>query len=139
MGRWDFEDERSTPTESAKGDDGRESPARDEEQPRIRPLPQRGSLRARDQDGGSREHALTLPSGSAREPVRDEGRLYHLRGSEVDLLERVARYRAVFTDDLKAEVNDVARTRTDLASLERQGLIDSRFATRLRDGAVAAL
>jgi len=137
MGRWDFEDERSTPTEAAKGDDGRESLARDEEQPGVQPLPERGSLRARDQDGGSREHALTLPSGSAREPVRDEGRLYHLRGSEVDLLERVARYRAAFTDDLKAEVNDVAQTRTDLASLERQGLIDSRSATRLRDGAVA--
>jgi hypothetical protein len=85
----------------------------------------------------SREHALTLPSGSAREPVRDEGRLYHLRGSEVDLLERVGRYRAVFVDDLKAEVDDVARAHTDLRSLERQGLIESRTATRLRDGAVA--
>jgi hypothetical protein len=63
--------------------------------------------------------------------------LYHLRGSEVDLLERVGRYRAVFTDDLKAEVQDVARARTDLVSLERQGLIDSRSVTRLRDGAVA--
>ena len=59
----------------------------------------------------SREHALTLPSGPSREPVRDEARLYHLRGSEVDLLERAGRYRAVFTDDLQADVKDVARAR----------------------------
>lgn len=136
MGRWDFEDERSTATESAKGDDARESPSRDDERPRVQPLTERGSL-PRDRDGTSREHALTLPSGSAREPVRDEGRLYHLRGSEVDLLERAGRYRAVFVDDLKADVTDVARAHTDLASLERQGLIESRSVTRLRDGAVA--
>ena len=91
----------------------------------------------RDRDDDSREHALTLPSGPSREPVRDEARLYHLRGSEVDLLERVGRYRAVFTDDLQADVKDVARARTDLASLERQGLIETRTVTRLRDGAVA--
>ena len=137
MGRWDFEDERSTPTEAETGNDAREAPSRDDEQPRVEPLPERGSLRARVLDGVSREHALTLPSGSPRQPVRDEGRLYHLRGSEVDLLERIGRYRAVFVDDLKAEVNDVARARTDLASLERQGLVDSRAATRLRDGATA--
>ena len=137
MGRWDFDDERSTGAESAKGGNARESPTRDDETPRVQMLPERGSLRARDWDGASREHALTLPSGAAREPVRDEGRLYLLRGSEVDLLERAGRYRAVFTDDLKADVHDVARAHTDLASLERQGLIESRSVTRLRDGAVA--
>jgi hypothetical protein len=100
-------------------------------------LPERGSLRARERGGASREHALTLPSGTVRETVRDEGRLYQLRGSEVDLLERAGRYRAVFTDDLMTNVNDVARANTDLASLQRQGLLESRPVTRLRDGAVA--
>ena len=137
MGRWDFEDERSTGSESPRPDDARESPMRDDEAPGIQALPERGSPRARDADGPLREHELTLPSGSAREPVRDEGRLYHLRGSEIDLLERAGRYRTVFTDDLTAEVDDVARANTDLRSLERQGLIESQSVTRLRDGAVA--
>jgi hypothetical protein len=136
MGRWDFDDERSTGAESATGSDARELPSRDDA-PRVQVLPERGSLRAPDRDGASREHALTLPSGAAREPVRDEGRVYHLRGSEVDLLERAGRYRAVFTEDLKADFNDVARAHTDLVSLERQGLIESRSVTRLRDGAIA--
>jgi DNA-binding PadR family transcriptional regulator len=43
----------------------------------------------------------------------------------------------VFTDDLQADVKDAARARTDLASLERQGLVETRSVTRLRDGAVA--
>ena len=63
--------------------------------------------------------------------------MYHLRGSEVELLERAGRYRAVFMDDLQADAKDVTRASTDVASLERQGLIETRTATRLRDGAVA--
>ena len=102
MGRWDFEDERSTGTESAKGNDERDSPSRDDEQPRVERLSERGSLRGRDRDGTSREHALTLPSGSAREPVRDEGRVYHLRGSEVDLLERAVAASARLADSASA-------------------------------------
>ena len=34
---------------------------------------------------------------TARKEVRDDGRVYHLRGSEVDLLERAGRYRVTFT------------------------------------------
>jgi hypothetical protein len=137
MGRWDFDDERSTGGGSGTGGGGRGAPSRHTEEPRIHALSERGSLRARDQDDTSREHALTLPSGPSREAVRDEARLYHLRGSEVDLLERAGRYRAVFTDDVQADVTDAARARTDLASLERQGLIETRSVTRLRDGANA--
>lgn len=137
MGRWDFDDERSTGGGSADGAGARSAPSRHDDGPRINPLPERGSLPAQDRDDGSREHALTLPMGPAREPVRDEARLYHLRGSEVELLERVGRYRAVFMDDLQADAKDVARAGSDVASLERQGLIETRTATRLRDGAVA--
>ena len=64
MGRWDFDDERSTGTESPTGGDARESPSRDEDALRVHVLPERGSLGARDRDGASREHALTLPAGS---------------------------------------------------------------------------
>src|SRR5216683_714181 len=76
-------------------------------------------------------------SGPDREPVRDEARVYHLRGSEVDLLERAACFRSVFTDDLRRASGDEAGASTDLRSLERQGLIEERTVTRLRDGAVA--
>ncbi len=137
MGRWDFEDERSTGDGSTKGEGARAPASRLDDEPRIHTLPERVLLHARARDDASREHALTLPSGPSREPVRDDARLYHLRGSEVDLLERAGRYRAVFTDDLQADVRDAAWARTDLASLERQGLIETRSVTRLRDGAVA--
>jgi len=137
MGRWDFDGERSTAGGSANGDGARAAPSRHGEEPRIQTLPERGAVRARDRDNTSREHSLTLPTGPSREPVRDEARLYYLRGSEVDLLERAGRYRAVFTDDLQADVKEAARARTDLASLERQGLIETRSVTRLRDGAIA--
>jgi hypothetical protein len=108
MGRWDFDDERSTAGGSGTGGGGRGAPSRHDEEPRIHALSERGSLRARDQDDTSREHALTLPAGPSREAVRDEARLYHLRGSEVDLLERAGRYRVAFTDDLQADVKDAA-------------------------------
>ena len=137
MGRWDFDDERSTGSGGAEGDGVGREPSQDDDGPRIHALPERGALRTRDTDHTPREHALTLPSGPSREPVRDEARLYHLRGSEVELLERVGRYRAVFIDDLQADAKDVTRARTDVASLGRQGLIETRTATRLRDGAVA--
>ena len=138
MGRWDFDDERSTGSGSAEGDGVRAARRRGTTTGRAftrclsaaRFVLGIGTTR-------SREHALALPSGPSREPVRDEARLYHLRGSEVELLERAGRYRAVFTDDLQADAKDVTRARTDVASLERQGLIETRTVTRLRDGAVA--
>jgi DNA-binding PadR family transcriptional regulator len=69
--------------------------------------------------------------------VRDEARIYQLRGSEVDLLERAARFRVVFTDDLERDTGDAGRFRDDLRSLKSQGLIDERTVTRLRDRTVA--
>lgn len=102
----------------------------------IRELPDK-ITRDRDRDLREREHHLTLPAGPDREPVRDEARVYHLRGSEVDLLERAACFRSVFTDDLRQASGDEARANTDVRSLERQGLIEERTITRLRDGTVA--
>jgi DNA-binding PadR family transcriptional regulator len=55
----------------------------------------------------------------------------------VDLLERAACFRSVFTDDLQRASGDEKRASTDLRSLERQGLIEERTVTRLRDGTVA--
>jgi hypothetical protein len=55
----------------------------------------------------------------------------------VDLLERAARFRTVFTDDLRDDSGDAGRFREDLHSLKHQGLLDERTVTRLRDGRVA--
>ena len=100
-------------------------------------LPDQVRPRSRDGTPGERDHHLTLPSGRHREPVRDEARIYQLRGSEVDLLERAARFRAVFTDDLERDAGDAGRFRDDLRSLKSQGLIEERTVTRLRDSTIA--
>ena len=135
MGRFDTRDVEShssrSPAEPREGE-----PARRAYEPRVLPLPDRIQPRTRDNDQSLREHQLTLPSGQRREAIQD-GRLYHLRGSEVDLLERAARYRAVFTDDLERDSGDASRFRADLHSLRHQDLIDERTVTRLRDGKVA--
>jgi DNA-binding PadR family transcriptional regulator len=132
MGRWDRDDERSSePPALERGHADR--PARADP---IRELPEE-LTRERDPGLQEREHHLTLPSGPDREPVRDDARVYHIRGSEVDLLERAACFRSVFTDDLRRASGDDARARADLRSLERQGLIEERTVTRLRDGAIA--
>src|SRR5258708_7936632 len=125
MARWDRDEERSPEPSASQpgGADGRERVDT------IRELPDQLS-RDRDPDLREREHHLTLPSGPDREPVRDEARVYHLRGSEVDLLEQAACFRAVFTDDLRRASGDEARAATDLRSLERQGLIEERTVTR---------
>jgi hypothetical protein len=136
MGRWDDDDARGAGGgDSASG--GRTQGGRDEVAADIRALPERVPSRARDGADEAREHSLTLPAGRTREPVRDEARLYHLRGSEVDLLEQVARYRAVFVEDAQHDTGDLSRAHTDLASLERQGLVETHTVTRLRDGTVA--
>jgi hypothetical protein len=132
MGRWDRDDERSSEPPAPEQ-------ARAERQERaesIRELPEQ-LTRDRDPDLRARGHHLTLPSGPDRESVRDGARVYHLRGSEVDLLERAACFRSVFIDDLRRASGDEARASTDLRSLERQGLIEERTVTRLRDGVVA--
>jgi hypothetical protein len=56
----------------------------------------------------------------------DQGRIYHLRGSEVELLERAAQYRVTFTEDLKQDAGDANRFKDDLRSLKEQGLIEER-------------
>jgi hypothetical protein len=94
-----LDDARSS-AESPREPDRSDS-VRRESEPRIRALFDRVPLRAVDRDRGDREHQLTLPSGAHREHVRDEGRTYRLRGSEVDLLERAARFRSVFSEDLQ--------------------------------------
>lgn len=101
-----------------------------------RPKLERDDVQARDFGEDKRSHRLDLPRGDNRELVRDDGRTYRLRGSEVDLLERVGRFRAVFTDDARAGT-DSDRFRVDVQSLERQGLIEERSFTRLKDGRVA--
>ena len=132
MGRWDRNEERSPepPVPEPERADARDRAVT------IRELPDQ-LTRDRDPDLREREHHLTLPSGLDREAVRDQARVYHLRGSEVDLLERAACFRSVFTDDLQRASGDEARASIDLRSLERQGLIESRTVTRLRDGTVA--
>ncbi len=138
MGRYDYDDVRSHDSPSPSGADrDRAEVARRDHDSRIRSLPDQVRPRTHEIDQGEREHALTLPSGRDREVVRDEARVYHLRASEVDLLERTARFRAVFTDDLKNDSGDAGRFRDDVRSLERQGLIEERTVTRLRDGTVA--
>ncbi len=132
MGRWGRDEERSPePPASEPGRaDGRE---------RVETIRELPDQLTRDREPGvrEREHHLTLPSGPDREPVRDEARVYHLRGSEVDLLERAACFRSVFTDDLRRASGDEAGASTDLRSLERQGLIEEHTVTRLRDATVA--
>ena len=130
MGRFDIRDDgerakEAEPRTPAKPEAGRA---------RVEQLPQRAVARTRAND--DRDHALTLPRTQHREDVRHGGQVYRLRGSEVDLLERAARYRAVFTDDLVEHSGDGKRCRDDLRSLEQQGLVETRAVTRLRDGVV---
>jgi hypothetical protein len=137
MGRWDFDDDARSADTSTTREPERSANAREDREPQIRDLPE--LLEDRDRDGAERgrEHDLTLPAGRDRELVRHNGRDYHLRGSEVDLLERTGRFRAVFTEDLRHDAGDPSRFREDLRSLQRQDLIDQRTVTRLRDGTVA--
>ena len=137
MGRYDFDDARSQGAPSPSGSDRGGDVLRRDHEPQIRPLPDRVQPRTRDVDPGARDHRLTLPAALHREPVRDETRVYQLRGSEVDLLERAARFRAVFTDDLKHDAANAGRFRDDLRSLKQQKLIEERTVTRVRDGKVA--
>jgi hypothetical protein len=136
MGRWDIGDDARSPEVPTDRAPERTDTSRHDPELRIAPLPDRVTPRSRDGDDARREHSLTLPVGRERESVRDMGRVYHLRGSEVDLLERAAKYRVTFTDDLKRDSGN-ARFDEDLRSLKEQGLIDERTVTHLREGTVA--
>jgi hypothetical protein len=135
MGRWNIDDEARAPGQPSTRESERTETTRDHE-PRIEPLPERVSSRTRDGIDGDRGHSLTLPAGQKREVVRDQGRTYHLRGSEVDLLERAGQFRVTFAEDLK---HDAGTTQfgEDLRSLKEQGLVAERTATRLREGTAA--
>jgi len=135
MGRWDSDDARSPEITSERSPE-RTDTSRHEPELRITPLPDRITSRSRGDQGDGREHSLTLPDGREREAVPDRGRVYHLRGSEVDLLERAAQYRVTFTDDLKHDAHH-DRFDEDLRSLKEQGLIAERSVTHMRDGRVA--
>ncbi|HEX6317143.1 MAG TPA: hypothetical protein VFZ73_19870, partial [Gemmatimonadaceae bacterium] len=104
---------------------------------KVTPLRDSVSPRSRDVIDSGRGHGLTLPGRRDRQDVRDQGRIYHLRGSEVELLARAAQFRVTFTEDLKQDAGDGNRFQDDLRSLKEQGLIAERTVTRLREGAVA--
>lgn len=136
MGRWDIGDDARLPGSTSERSPDRTDASRHHPELRITPLPDRVAPRTRDDHGDSREHSLTLPGGRECEAVPDRGRVYHLRGSEVDLLERAAQYRVTFTEDLKQDAHH-DRFEEDLRSLKEQGLVAERSVTHMRDGKVA--
>ena len=137
MGRWDIDDGARSPDRAPTNTVERtDTPSRDHYL-KITPLREDVTPRSRGEIDGDRGHGLTLPDGRDRQEVRDQGRIYHLRGSEVGLLERAAQYRVTFTDDLKHDAGDDNRFKDDLRSLKDQDLIAERTVTRLREGRVA--
>jgi hypothetical protein len=140
MSRFDVSDPRDTdPSERSTRDRPEPSPRdrahaeRDRSaDPLIRPLDERTHYEPGVR--GERAHAIDLPNGRDREPVRDRDHLYHLRGSEVDLLASTGRFRAALTEDVVHATADPDRARDDLRSLVRQGLMEERTITRLSDG-----
>jgi hypothetical protein len=137
MGRWDIDDAARSPERAPTNSVERADTTRRDHDLEVTPLRDSVSPRSREQIDGDRGHGLTLPEGRDREAVRDQGRTYHLRGSEVELLERAAQYRVTFTEDLKQDAGDATRFKDDLRSLKEQGLIAERTMTRLRESAVA--
>lgn len=137
MGRWDsIDDPRDGHSSESRSGQGRGSTEARAVPVEHLPnsLPERSSSL-----GGRREHSLSLPTGAEREPVHLDGRTMHLRGSEVDLLERAARFRVTLTADLKADAGGGTRADDDVRSLVRQGLLAERTVTNLRDGVQASV
>jgi len=132
MGRWDPDDARAPESAPERSSDRSDS-ARHARDVRITELPDRVASRTRDDPSDGRHHHLTLPRGQERELVRDQGREFQLRGSEVDLLERAGQFRVTFTDDLKHDSGN-PQFDADLRSLKGQGLIAERTVTHLREG-----
>jgi hypothetical protein len=137
MGRWDIDDSARSSERASTSTTERTDTTRRDHDLEITPLRDSVSPRSRDEVDGDRGHGPTLPEGRDRQEVRDQGRIYHLRGSEVELLERAAHYQVTFTEDLKQNAGDANRFKDDLRSLKEQGLIAERTVTRLREGAVA--
>ena len=137
MGRWDIDDGARLPDRAPTNTVERAETTRRDRDLKITPLRKDVLPRSRTEIDGDHGHGLTLPEGRERQDVRDQGRIYHLRGSEVELLERAARYRVTFTEDLKQDAGTDGRFKDDLRSLKEQGLIAERTVTRLREGRVA--
>jgi hypothetical protein len=137
MGRWDIDDAARSPERAAANTIERADTTPRDHELKVTPLRDRVSPRSREPIDGDRGRGLTLPEGRDRDEVRDQGQTYHLRGSEVELLERAAQYRVTFTEDLKHAAGDANRFKDDLRSLKEQGLIAERTVTRLREGSVA--
>ena len=134
MGRGlDDQDLRSQDVNASRDRDSRETHGRSVERPNpraeVRELSETRDEQDREFDD-ERTHHLQLPCGATREPVLDRDREYRLRGSEVDVLETIGQYRAVFVDDLVRETSDPARLATDLRSLKDQELIEVRTISR---------
>ena len=137
MGRWDsIDDPRAGSSSESRSGHGRGAHA--DRSLQVEHLPEGLSARA-PEIGSRREHSLMLPSSLERESVRLDGRTFHLRGSEIDLLERAARFRVTLTADLKADAGGTARVDDDVRSLVRQGLLAERTITRLHDGSRASV
>jgi len=137
MGRWDIDDTARVPGRAPANSVERTGATPKTHEPEVTPLSERLSPRSPGEINRERGHRLTLPEGRDREVVRDLGRAYHVRGSEVELLERAAQYRVTFTEDLKRDAGDTGRFRDDLRSQKEQGLISERTVTRLRERTVA--
>ena len=137
MGRWDYDDAARSPDRAPTNTVERAETTPRDHDLKATPLRDDVSPRSRDEIDGDRGHGLTLPEGRHRQEVRDQGRTYCLRGTEVELLERAAQYRVTFTEDLKQDAGNTNRFKDDLRSLKEQGLIAERTVTRLREGAVA--
>ena len=134
MGRGlDDQDLRSQDAGGSRDRERAQAPDRCVERPgpraEVRELSETRNERDRDLDD-ERTHYLHLPGGTARERVVDRDREYRLRGSEVDLLETIGQYRAVFVDDLARETSNPSRLATDLRSLEDQELLEVRTISR---------
>lgn len=109
MGRWDIDDFARSPDRAATNTVERPETTRRDHDLKITPLRDDVSPRSRAEIDGERGHGLTLPEGRERQEVRDQGRIYRLRGSEVELLERAAQYRV--TSRKISECGSTARRR----------------------------
>jgi hypothetical protein len=136
MGRWDIDDAARSPDRAPTNTAERADTTHRDHDLEVTPLRDSVSPRSRAQIDRDLGHGLTLPDRRNREEVRDQGRTYHLRGSEVEVLERAAQYRVTFTEDLKQSSGDARRFNDDLRSLKEQGLVAERTVTRLREGSV---
>src|SRR5918992_872882 len=104
MGRLDRNDARAETPPALEPAQSRDAPSERDREPAVRQLSDQIPRRPLDRDHDQREHHLTLPTGATREFVRDGADTYDLRGSEVYLLERAARFRSVFTEHLQQNV-----------------------------------